>query len=161
MPVTVPPAGTRGSRFPKFPGPVARFMSRMQTSMFHRQRGGRTQGGVPALLLETIGARSGEVRRAMLGYLEDGPGAWLITASLAGTARNPGWLYNLGKNAIATIDFGDGRRIRVEATTLAGAERKAAWQRIATEAPEYAKYPKVTDRQIAVLRLVEQPAAPA
>jgi deazaflavin-dependent oxidoreductase (nitroreductase family) len=159
MAVVVPPAGTRGSRFPKLPGWLARFMSRMQTSMFRRQRGGRTQGGVPALLLETIGARTGEVRRAMLGYLEDGPDAWLITASLAGTARNPGWLHNLGKTPTATIEFGDGRRVRVTATTLAGPEREAAWRRIETEAPEYAKYPGITDRQIAVLRLAALPAA--
>ena len=158
MPVTVPPAGSHGSRFPKFPGPIARFMSRMQTSMFRRQHGGKTQGGVPALLLETIGARSGERRRAVVGYLEDGPGAWLITASLAGTARNPAWLYNLGRNPSATIEFGDGRRVRVEATTLDGPELAAAWRRLAVEAPEYAKYPNVTDRQIAVLRLEEVPA---
>jgi deazaflavin-dependent oxidoreductase (nitroreductase family) len=153
MSVTVPPPGTRGSRFPKLPGVVTRFMSRMQTAMFRRQRGGRTRGGVPALLLENTGARTGELRRAVVGYLEDGPGAWLIIASLAGTARNPAWLHNLAKKPTATIELGDGRRIAVAATTLDGPELDAAWRRIEVEAPEYAKYLSVTDRQMAVLRL--------
>ena len=160
MAVRVPPAGTRGSRFPRFPGRLARFMSRMQASMFRRQGGGRTQGGVPALLLETIGARTGETRRAMLGYLEDGPEAWLVIASLAGTARNPAWLHNLAKNPSATVELGDGRRVRVAATTLDGAELEAAWARIAVEAPEYAKYLDVTDRQMAVVRLAATGSEP-
>jgi deazaflavin-dependent oxidoreductase (nitroreductase family) len=130
-------------------------MSRMQTSMFRRQRGGRTQGGVPALLLETIGARTGETRRAVVGYLEEGPDAWLIIASLAGTARNPAWLHNLAKDPIATAEFGNGRRARVSATTLAGPELEAAWRRIEIDAPEYVKYLSTTDRQVPVLRLQE------
>jgi deazaflavin-dependent oxidoreductase (nitroreductase family) len=151
--VIVPPPGTRGSRFPKFPGVLARFFSRMQTSMFRRQHGGRTQGGIPALLLETTGAKSGAQRRAVVGYLEDGPDAWLVIASLAGTARNPAWLHNLAKTPAATVELGDGRRVRVQATTLEGATREAAWKRIEVEAPEYAKYLDVTDRQMAVVRL--------
>ncbi len=135
-------------------------MSRMQTSMFRRQHGGRTQGGVPALLLETTGARTGELRRAVVGYLEDGPDAWLIIASLAGTARNPGWLHNLAKTPAATVELGDGRRVPVTATTLQGPERESAWKRIEVEAPEYAKYLHVTDREMAVVRLAGVGPAP-
>jgi deazaflavin-dependent oxidoreductase (nitroreductase family) len=160
MSVIVPKPGTRGSRFPKFPGVVARFMSRMQARMFRRGGGARTQGGVPALLLETIGARSGVTRSAAVGYLEDGADAWLIIASLAGTARNPAWLHNLAGNPNATVEFGDGRRVKVQAATLAGAERDAAWQRIAVEAPEYAKYLSVTDREMPVIRLRAVEPAP-
>ncbi len=152
MSVSVPPAGTRGSRFPKLPGFLARFFSRMQTSMYRRRRGGRTQGGVPALLLETTGARTGELRRAVVGYLEDGPDAWLIIASLAGTARNPAWLHNLAKTPAGTVELGDGRRVPVAARTLDGAERDAAWGRFEVEAPEYAKYLDVTDK-MAIVRL--------
>ena len=134
-------------------------MSRMQAAMFRRQRGGKTRGGVPTLLLETIGARTGERRRAVVGYLEDGGAAWLIIASLAGTARNPAWLHNLAGNPTATVELGDGRRIPVRASTLEGPGLEAAWRRLAVEAPEYAKYVDVTDREIAVVRLMEQPAA--
>ena len=51
---------------------MARFFSRMQRRSFQRDGGGKTPGGVATLLLETSGARSGETRSAMLGFLEDG-----------------------------------------------------------------------------------------
>lgn len=160
MSVTVPPKGTRGSRFPKFPGFMARFFSRMQQRTFRRSGGGRTQGGVPTLMIETVGARTGATRMAMLGFVEDGPGSRLVIASLAGSARNPSWLYNLARNPQATIELPGGRRVRVEAATLAGAELDAAWQRFAAEAPEYPKYLSVTDRAMPIVRLREvDPAA--
>jgi deazaflavin-dependent oxidoreductase (nitroreductase family) len=159
MSVKPPPPGTRGSRFPKFPSVMARFFSRLQLRMFRRNKGGRTQGGVPALILETIGARSGEKRHAMLGFIDDGPGARLVIASLAGSARNPAWLHNLAKNPTATIELADGRRLRVSATSLAGAELESAWQRVSVEAPEYARYLSVTDRAMPIVRLREIDAA--
>ena len=162
MSVIVPPPGTRGSRFPKFPSWLARLFSRVQLRSFRKNRGGRTQGGVSTLILETIGAKSGETRYAMLGFLDEGPGTWLVVASLGGSARNPSWLHNLARNPEATIELADGRRIRVSATTLAGPELEAAWQRVSTDAPEYAKYLSVTDRAMPIVRLRGlEPVAPA
>ena len=155
MSVTVPPPGSRGSRFPKFPGWMARFFGRMQQRSFRKNHGGRTQGGVATLMLETIGARTGEPRVAMLGSLPEGGDAWLVIASLAGSARNPAWLHNLAKHPAATVELPDGRRLRVSATTLAGAELEAAWKRVSAEAPEYAKYLDVTDRAMSIVRLRE------
>ena len=152
MSVTVPPPGTRGSRFPKFPGWLARFFSRFQLRSFRRSGGGRTQGGVQALILETVGAKSGEPRYAMLGFFEDA-GSWLVVASLAGSKRNPGWLYNLARNPTATVELPGGRRERVRATTLEGPELEAAWQKVSAEGPEYAKYLSVTDRAMPIVRL--------
>ena len=160
MSVTVPPPGTRGSRFPKFPGWLARFFSRLQRRSFRRNRGGRTQGGVPTLILETTGARSGETRYAMLGFIDEAPGSRLVIASLAGSARNPGWLHNLAKNPAAVVELADGRRLRVSAETLEGEQLEAGWQRVSTEAPEYAKYLSVTDRAMPIVRLREGGAGP-
>ena len=153
MAVSVPPAGTRGSRFPKFPGWLARFFSRMQQRTFRRSGGGQTQGGAPTLMLESIGARTGQPRVAMLGYVEDGPSAWLVIASLAGSARNPAWLHNLARTPQATIELADRRRLAVTAETLAGPELDAAWEKVGRDAPEYTKYLAVTDRQMAIVRL--------
>ena len=158
MAVTVPPKGTRGVPFPKLPGLVTRFFSRLQARMFRRQHGGRTQGGVAALLLHTTGARSGEPRSALLGFLPDGPDSWLVIASLAGAARNPSWLFNLAKDPHATIEFGDGRKVPVVAHTLDGDELAAAWRVIGRDAPEYAGYLSKTDRAIPVVRLQQVPA---
>ncbi len=152
MPVTIPNQGTRGSAFPRR---LVAFFSPLQRRAFRRGHGARTQGGVPTLLLETVGARSGRPRTAALGYLEEGPGAWLIVASLAGSKRHPAWLYNLGHDPIATIEFADGRRVRVEASTLDGPDLDRAWQRFAVDAPEYVKYNSKTDRSIPILRLTE------
>jgi len=157
MPVTIPKEGTRGVPFPRR---IAGLFSAVQRRMFRRRHGGRTQGGVPAFMLETVGARSGKVRTAMLGYLEDGPGAWLVSASLAGAKRHPGWLFNLAHDPTATVEFGDGRRIRVEASTLDGPDLDRAWQRFARDAPEYVQYRAKTDRSIPILRITEI-AAPA
>jgi deazaflavin-dependent oxidoreductase (nitroreductase family) len=151
--VKVPAPGTRGSRFPRFPGWLARFFGRLQRSTFRRGHGARTQGGLQALLLETTGARSGKPRTAVLGYLEEPGGSWLVIASLAGAARNPGWLYNLAKTPEAVVELGDGRRIPVRAATLEGLDRDTAWKRIEVEAPEYPKYLSVTDRELAIVRL--------
>src|SRR5688572_345635 len=118
MSVRVPPSGTRGTRFPKLPGPLARLMSRMQLRWFRRRHGGHTQGGLHAFVLHTRGARTGEPRTAMLGYVEESEGSWLVVASLGGTARHPAWLHNLASHPEATIEFGDGRRVPVRAETL-------------------------------------------
>jgi deazaflavin-dependent oxidoreductase (nitroreductase family) len=156
--VTVPPAGTRGSRFPKFPGWLARLFSRLQARSFRRSGGGKTQGGVHALILETTGARSGEPRSAMLGYFTD-HADWLVVASLAGSKRNPAWLYNLARNPTAMIELPGGRRVRVHATTLEGHELDAAWKKVASEGPEYARYLSVTDRAMPIVRLRDIEAA--
>jgi deazaflavin-dependent oxidoreductase (nitroreductase family) len=153
--VTVPPPGTRGSRFPKVPGLLARFYGRMQLRTYRRDKGARTPGGAPMLILETIGAKSGEKRLAGLGYVDEAQGSWLVMASLAGSARNPSWLYNLARNPEATVELGDGRRVRVSATSLEGPELVDGWQKFSAAAPEYAKYLTVTDRAMAIIRLRE------
>jgi len=149
MTVKVPLKGTRGVPFPRF---LTRFGSRMLVRRF-RRRGMRTQGGLPTILLEAQGARSGQPRYAALGYLVEGPGSWLVIASTAGAAWHPAWLYNLAKQPEATIEFDDGRRVPVRAESLEGPQLEDAWARIAEDAPEYAKYRTKTDREIPVLRL--------
>ena len=153
MSVKVPPRGTRGAPFPRFPGWLASLMSRLQLRQFRRSHGGHTQGGVDAVVLETTGAKSGEARTAILGHIEESDGSWLVIASLAGAARHPSWLYNLARDPEATIEFGDGRRVPVRAETPVGDDLAAAWERIAVDAPEYVKYRTKTDREIPVVRL--------
>jgi deazaflavin-dependent oxidoreductase (nitroreductase family) len=118
-----------------------------------RRRPNKTGGGIETFLLETRGAKSGKARTAILGYLEEGPSAWLTVASLGGASRQPGWLYNLAKDPHGTIEFYGGRRVEVEAETLEGAELAAAWKRFEVEAPEYPRYLTKTDREIPIVRL--------
>jgi deazaflavin-dependent oxidoreductase (nitroreductase family) len=136
-------------RLPRF---LSRIGNRMMLRNFRRGEA-RTQGGIEALMLETVGAKSGQSRQAVLGFLPDGEDAWLVIASLAATARNPAWLHNLAAQPEATIQFVNGRRVDIRAETLEGTDLDAAWQRIEREAPEYPKYKTKTDREIAIVRL--------
>ncbi len=149
MSVKVPSGGTKGLRLPRF---LARIGNRM---MLRRFRGGgvRTQGGIDTLLLETVGARTGQPRQSVLGYLPEGEDAWIVIAALAGAARNPAWLHNLAAHPDATVRFPDGPPIAVHAETLEGADLDAAWKRLEREAPEFPNYRTKTDREIAIVRL--------
>jgi deazaflavin-dependent oxidoreductase (nitroreductase family) len=149
--VTVPPKGTRGVPFPRI---ITRLLSPLVPRMFRRWPQ-KTQGGIPTLLLETRGSKSGKPRYAVLGFLEEGPSNWLVVASAVGASRHPSWLYNLAREPQATIEFFGGRRVEVEAETLLDAELDAAWKRLESEAPEYPKYLSKTDRQIPIIRLTE------
>jgi deazaflavin-dependent oxidoreductase (nitroreductase family) len=157
MTVKVPSGGSRGFRL--LPRVMARFGNRYMLRQF-ASGNARTRGGVPVLRLETTGARSGEPRPVVLGYLVE-PDAWLVIAALAGAARNPAWLHNLGVHPDATVEPGDGTRVRVRAETLTGDDLAAAWERIAVEAPEFVKYRATTDREIAVVRLRRRDASAA
>ena len=85
---------------------------------------------MPNLILETRGARSGQTRQAIVGYLAEPPDAWLVIASSGGATWNPAWLHNLAKDPEATLDFGDGRRVDVRAESVEGSDLDAAWKRI-------------------------------
>jgi deazaflavin-dependent oxidoreductase (nitroreductase family) len=49
----------------------------------------------PTLLLTTVGARTGELRRSALPYLEREDGSLVLVASKGGGPANPGWIANL------------------------------------------------------------------
>jgi deazaflavin-dependent oxidoreductase (nitroreductase family) len=111
-----------------------------------------TAGGLHSFVVETKGSRTGQTRRAVLGYLEDGPGAWLIIGSKGGAPTSPAWVHNLAADPSATIVMADGTRVSVRAERLAGDDEERAWQRIAEEAPEYVGYRSRTTRPIPVIR---------
>jgi deazaflavin-dependent oxidoreductase (nitroreductase family) len=112
-----------------------------------------TGGGLHAFVVETTGARTGERRRAVLGYLEEGEDAWLIIGSKGGAPRNPAWVHNLAAHPDATVVLADAERVPVRASRLAGDDLDAAWGRIGAEAPEYIAYLSKTGRAIPVFRL--------
>jgi deazaflavin-dependent oxidoreductase (nitroreductase family) len=105
------------------------------------------------LFLTTLGRRSGERRETPVAWFPDGPDAWLIVASAAGTADQPGWYRNLAAHPDElSVELRD-RRLPVVAEQLHGAERQERWQRIIAAQPRYRKYQAKTDRQLPVIRL--------
>jgi len=61
-----------------------------------RASGGRVgmSFGIPTALLETRGAKTGEVRRHVVIYFHDGDRVTIV-ASLAGAVKHPAWYHNL------------------------------------------------------------------
>ena len=112
-----------------------------------------TSGGLHSFVVETTGARTGSTRRAVLGYLEEGPDAWLVIASKGGAPTNPAWVYNIAADPSTTIVMADGTRVAVRGERLIGEDEERAWVRIAEEAPEYVGYRSRTKRQIPIIRL--------
>jgi deazaflavin-dependent oxidoreductase (nitroreductase family) len=81
--------------------------------------------GSNVLLLETIGAKSGQVRKTPLAYIKDGERVVLI-ASKAGATRNPAWFHNLRANPRAKI-LAPGRSGEYVAHEAEGGERERLW----------------------------------
>ena len=77
---------------------------------------------LPTALLETRGAKSGEVRRNAAIYFHDGDRVTII-ASKAGHAKHPAWFHNL--RAHPDVTFGG---IAMRATVISDeAERQRLW----------------------------------
>jgi deazaflavin-dependent oxidoreductase (nitroreductase family) len=141
--------GTRGARQPK--GRVMSWMNRVMARRV-RRRGGKFQG-FNALVLTTIGRRSGLERTTPVGWFPGTDGSWLIVASAAGAPGNPDWYYNLaGHPDQVRIDVDD-KTVDVRAEQLHGPERAEAWEQITTAAPRFAQYQVKTDRELPVIRL--------
>ncbi|HEY4571028.1 MAG TPA: nitroreductase/quinone reductase family protein [Kribbella sp.] len=145
------PAGTRGTRQPS--GRVMRWMNGLMARRIGRRGGGKFMG-FDALVLRTIGRKSGVERTTPVGWFPAADGSRLIVASAAGAPRNPAWYYNLAANPDQVRIDVNGETIEVRAEQLHGAERAEAWQQIITAAPRFAEYQTKTDRELPVIRLV-------
>ncbi len=160
MSVELTPMGTRGFEMPRLPRLMLKPMFGLLVIIFHLFGNRMRVLGAPLLLLTTVGARSGTPRRTVLGWFPDGDDAWLIVASYGGSARHPAWYFNLARHPDEVRIEMRGRSFRVQPESLRGAEREAAWQRIAAQSPGYAAYQQKTDRMIPIVRLkaVREPA---
>ncbi|TKK84408.1 nitroreductase family deazaflavin-dependent oxidoreductase [Herbidospora galbida] len=142
------PAGTRGGR-----RPGGRLFIWFNKLMARRIRRSGSFGGFNALVLTTVGRKSGQPRTTPVGWFPGPDGTWLIVASAAGAAGNPAWYYNLAAHPDQVRIELDGTTYDVTADQLHGAEREQAWKEIVTKSPRFAEYQEKTDRQLPVIRL--------
>jgi deazaflavin-dependent oxidoreductase (nitroreductase family) len=147
------PAGTRGGRQPA--GWLFRSGNKLMARRIRRKGGGKFLG-FNALVLTTIGRKSGLERANPVGWFPGKDGSWLIVASANGAIGNPAWYYNIAAHPDKVQIEVDGRKIPVIAEQLHGAERDQAWQQIIAAAPRFAQYEQKTDRELPVIRLVPQ-----
>jgi len=120
-------------------------------------RSGGTEGnvqhptGLPVIILTTVGAKSGKLRKTPLMRVEH-DGKYAIVASKGGTPENPTWYNNVKANPHVELQDGPTPKDYV-ARELSGDE-KQLWQDRADAAyPPYAEYRTKTDRDIPIFVL--------
>jgi len=97
-----------------------------------------TAVGMPLLLLETTGRRTGQPRVTPLTYATQGTD-FLVVGSNWGRPRQPAWALNLRAKPEAVVSL-RGTRIPVTARTLERAERAEVWPLLLAVWPAYDDY---------------------
>ena len=101
--------------------------------------------------LHTVGRRTGEERKAILGFFEDGPD--LVTMAMNGWAdAEPAWWLNLQARPDTTVDLPAGPRA-VHAHAADKDERPRLWARWAALDKDLAGYAARRSREPAVVIL--------
>jgi deazaflavin-dependent oxidoreductase (nitroreductase family) len=99
------------------------------------------------IILWTLGAKSGKVRKTPLVRVADGEGRYAVIGSQGGAPTNPHWVHNVRANPIARLQ--DGSTVGDFSVHEATGDEKATWWKRATEVwPDYDTYQAATDRQI-------------
>jgi deazaflavin-dependent oxidoreductase (nitroreductase family) len=107
--------------------------------------------GMPIILLTTVGAKTGKLRKTPLMRVEH-DGEYACVASLGGAPKNPVWYYNIAKNP--RVELQDGSVTQdYDAREVFGNEKAVWWERAVEAYPDYADYQTKTDRQIPVFVL--------
>lgn len=125
-----------------------------ENAELYMQSGG-TQGiemkGKPVILLTTVGAKSGKLRKTPLMRVTH-DGEYAVVASLGGAPKNPVWYYNIA--AHPRVELQDGTvHGDYDAREVFGDEKALWWQRAVEVWPDYAEYQRKTDREIPVFVL--------
>ena len=107
--------------------------------------------GVPTLLLNATGRKSGTVHTSALIFARDGDD-YLVVASMGGAPNHPSWYLNLTANPDAEIQV-KGDVIPVRAHTATDDEKPRLWSIVTAQWPNYDVYQTRTDRQIPVVVL--------
>jgi deazaflavin-dependent oxidoreductase (nitroreductase family) len=118
-------------------------------------KSGGTEGtelkGKPVILLTTVGAKTGKIRKTPLMRVEHN-GEYAVVASLGGAPKHPVWYWNIKKDP--RVELQDGEVTKdYEAHEVVGEDKAVWWERAVEAWPDYAEYQKKTDRQIPVFVL--------
>lgn len=128
------------------------------------QRYERSDGTEPSelvgeqwIILWTLGAMSGKVRKTPLVRVADGEGRYAVIGSMGGAPTHPQWVHNVRANPVARLQ--DGNTARDYAVREVEGDEKASWWARATQVwPDYDTYQEATDRVIPVFILDPAPA---
>ncbi|CAL9627252.1 nitroreductase family deazaflavin-dependent oxidoreductase [Streptomyces sp. enrichment culture] len=128
---------------------------REQVELYESSGGteGTTLGdtGLPVVIMTTLGARSGRIRKTPLMRVEH-EGSYAAVASAGGGPKHPVWYHNLLADPRVELRDGPVRR-DMKAREVTGEERAVWWERAVAAYPPYAEYQERTDRRIPVFVL--------
>ncbi len=126
---------------------------RQQVDDYERTGGaeGGTMQGLPVIILTSLGAKSGRVRKTPLMRVEH-DGEYAVVASKGGAPDHPAWYQNLVSHPLVELQDGP-QRHDYHAREVTGKEREQWWERCVAAFPPYADYAQKTDRVIPVLVL--------
>ena len=137
------------------PSPTER--ARKQVEEYESSGGtrGTTMNGMPVVILTSMGAKSGKLRKTPLMRVTDGE-EYAVVASLGGAPKHPVWYYNLKANPHVELQDGAVRRDYL-AREVTGEEKAAWWARAVETWPPYDDYQAKTTREIPVFVLEPMP----
>jgi deazaflavin-dependent oxidoreductase (nitroreductase family) len=133
--------------------PSAASWARDQVDLYEDSGGteGTELSGRPVIILTSVGAKTGKIRKTPLMRVEH-DGGYAVVASLGGAPRHPVWYYNLTANP--HVELQDGPvKMDYQAREVFGDERATWWERAVATWPDYAEYQKKTNRTIPVFVL--------
>ncbi len=133
------------------PSPVPSI--RKQAEDYERTGGqeGGTMLGLPVIVLTSLGASSGKIRKTPLMRVEH-DGEYAVVASKGGAPDHPNWYHNLVAHPLVELQDG-AERHDYTARVVSGPERAEWWDRCVAAFPQYADYAAKTDREIPVFVL--------
>jgi deazaflavin-dependent oxidoreductase (nitroreductase family) len=133
------------------PSPVSWAASQVEKYESSNGAEGTTLRGKPVVVLTTVGAKTGLVRKTPLMRVEH-DGVYAVVASLGGAPKHPVWYYNL--QAHPRVELRDLDRVaEYVAREVDGEERAVWWERAVAVWPDYAEYQTKTSRVIPVFVL--------
>jgi len=133
------------------PSPSARAAQQVEQYESSGGTKGTTMRGMPVVILTTVGAKTGALRKAPLMRVEH-DGAYAVVASLGGAPKHPVWYYNVLANPRVELQDGPEKHEYV-AREVTGDEKALWWERSVAAYPDYADYQTRTDREIPVFVL--------
>jgi len=127
--------------------------ARRQVELYEATDGaeGNDLRGRPVIVLTSVGARTGKLRKTALMRVEH-DGLYAVVASMGGAPKHPVWYYNLKKNPHVELQDGP-TKLDYLARELTGEEMALWWSRAVETWPDYARYRTRTVRQIPVFVL--------
>ncbi len=112
---------------------------------------GTTLRGVPVVVVTSVGASSGKLRKNPVMRVEH-DGVYAAVASKGGAPENPSWYRNLIEHPLVELQD-RGSKGDYTARVASGGERRLWWDRALEVWPDYATYQTKTEREIPVFVL--------